>query len=228
MKINFWSDYACPFCWIGEVRMRRALAELGMLENAVLIPRAFELDPGAPATTALNGLATIARRYNMSSGEVQVMFDQIAEQGKADGLVLNQRDTQHANTFNAHRLMKPGLASNDRTLAENLNEDLFAAFFVDNLNLADKDVLMAVGQKAGLAEAEIKKLLATDEYAIEVRADEDAAARLGIHSVPYFIFENGAAAVGALSVEEFKRILQAPGAAFDKSDQCGPEGCRLD
>lgn len=209
--------------------MRKALSELGMLEKAVLIPRAFELSPEAPETTEFNGLETIAGRYKMQPAQVMGMFDQIAEQGKADGLILNQRDTHHTNTFNAHRLMKLALASNNRAVAERLNDDLFAAFFVDNLNLADKNVLVAIGQKAGLGEADIRKLLDTDEYTVEVRADENAAARLGIDAVPYFIFDNGAAAAGAISVEEFKRILLNSGAETpDGGEKCGSDGCHYD
>lgn len=226
MKISVWSDYACPFCWIGEVRLRKALAELGMLEATELMPRAFELNPHAPATTRENGLATIAGRYGMSLTQARAEFARIAALAEADGITLHQENTWHTNTFNAHRLMKLGLATGDRKLAETLNELLFAAFFVENLNLADAEVLLRTGRQAGLAEADIRRLLTSEEFAAEVRRDEAEASRRGIHAVPYFLLENGASASGALSVEEFRTILtSAAGSAHGA--QCGPEGCRL-
>lgn len=229
MKINIWSDYACPFCWIGEVRLRKALNELALLDKATLVPRAFELNPDAPKATDLNGLGTIARRYGMSLTQAQAEFDKIAAMGRADGLVLNQVDTHHTNTFDSHRLMKLAQGTGDRLLEERLNEMLFSAFFVYNLNLADWDVLLKTGKEAGLSEKPILEMLESDQYATQVRADEEEAAQLGIHGVPYFIFDNGTTASGALPLEEFKRILLNTYETehTGKFDQCSSAGCKI-
>lgn len=226
MKISVWSDYACPFCWIGEARLRKAIAELGLEDETSFNPRAFELNPEAPETTAVNGLTTIANRYHMPLEQAAAQFEQIAALGRAEGLTLNQTDTHHTNTFNAHRLMKLGLAEHDRTIADKLNELLFEAFFVDNLNLADKKVLLEIGVKAGLKEEKIRALLDSDEFAAAVRADETEAARLGIHAVPYFMFENGSVARGAVSIEELKNILRNA-AKRGSGQRCGLDGCPL-
>lgn len=166
--------------------------------------RAFELNLHAPATPTEKGLATIAGRYRMSVAQARAQFAKISALARADGITLNQENTRHTTTFNAHRLMKLGRPSGGRELAETLNELLFAAFFVENLNLADADVLLAVGQKAGHPEAGIRTLPASEEYAAQVRADEAEAARRGIHAVPYVLPENGATASGALSVADLR------------------------
>lgn len=77
MQVKVWSDYACRFCWIGEARLARAIRELGLDNQVTMVPKAFELNPDAPKTT----------------------FDE-------DGITLNQKDTIHTNTADAHRLMK--------------------------------------------------------------------------------------------------------------------------
>lgn len=172
--------------------MRKAIRELGLEGSAVLISRAFELNPAAPLETNENGLPTISRRYNMPESHILGQFRQIAELGKAEGLTLNQTDTRHTNTFNAPRLMKMALAQGSGEVAEKLNELLFGGFFVENLNLADWQVLKGTGKKAALEESGIREMPGSEKYAAEVRADEKEAAWRGIHCIPYFLFENGA------------------------------------
>ncbi|MBP3844973.1 MAG: DsbA family protein [Prevotella sp.] len=45
MKIVYWSDYACPYCYIGETRLKKAIKELGLENEVEIETRAFELDP---------------------------------------------------------------------------------------------------------------------------------------------------------------------------------------
>ncbi len=47
MKIELWSDYACPYCYIGEVRLKKALAEIDNKDEIKVIMKSFELDPNA-------------------------------------------------------------------------------------------------------------------------------------------------------------------------------------
>ncbi|MDE5832832.1 MAG: DsbA family oxidoreductase [Desulfovibrio sp.] len=230
MKIDVWSDYACPFCQIGEIRLREAIKELGLEDQTEIIPRAFEINPDAPISTDVNGLATIARRYRLPEASVREQFERIAEMGLADGIVLNQIDTKHTNPFDARRLMKLGLSTGDKNLIEKLNNALFEAFFVDNLNLADKDVLLERGMKAGLKKEDIMDVLSSDKFGAETRADEYEDVReRGVSGVPYFIFENGATASGALEKEEFKNILlnvaRDPGGS--SGSRCGRDGCEI-
>ena len=50
MKIVYWSDYACPYCYIGETRLKKTIKELGLENEVEIETRAFELDPDAPKT----------------------------------------------------------------------------------------------------------------------------------------------------------------------------------
>ena len=47
MKIELWSDYACPFCYIGEKRLEKALAEIDGGDKVEIEFKSFELDPYA-------------------------------------------------------------------------------------------------------------------------------------------------------------------------------------
>ena len=48
MNLTIWSDFACPYCYIGETRLQRAIEELGLKYDVEIDFRAFELDPSAP------------------------------------------------------------------------------------------------------------------------------------------------------------------------------------
>ena len=45
MKIVYWSDYACPYCYIGETRLKKAIKKLGLENEVEIETQAFELDP---------------------------------------------------------------------------------------------------------------------------------------------------------------------------------------
>lgn len=230
MKISYWSDYACPYCYIAEKRLRKAVAELGLEAVVEYEPMAFELDPGAPETVQSDTATRFASKYRMPLEQAKAQIEHISSLGRAEGIDFRYASTQYTNTFNAHRLMKLALSTGDREKADNANELLFAAYFTRNLRLADPAVLMEVGKLAGLEEKAVKELLESDRFGSEVRADEEAAARRGVHGVPYFIFPGGFSIPGAVSLADFKLALQSAKAAGGAmgGHQCGPDGCRLD
>lgn len=228
MKIIFWSDYACPYCYIGEARLHKAVAELGMGNMVEYEPRAFELDPDAPTVPLTDTPNLIAKKYNMTLAEVMDKIGEIEALGRAEGLDFKCATAFHTNTFNAHRLMKLALSTHDKDIANKTNNLLFDAYFGRNLNLADKAVLLEVGKQAGLAENKIKEMLESGLFESEVRGDEKDAAARGVRGVPYFIFENGLKIPGCISLDDFKHALQSVVSGNGgRAAQCGPNGCVL-
>ena len=54
IKILYWSDFICPFCYIGEQRMKNLIKELEITDKFEFKLLAFELDPNAPRESKLN------------------------------------------------------------------------------------------------------------------------------------------------------------------------------
>ncbi len=52
--VDIWSDVVCPWCYIGDSRFSRALAEFGHRDDVEVVYRSFELDQ--PAETFLRAL----------------------------------------------------------------------------------------------------------------------------------------------------------------------------
>lgn len=231
MKIKFWSDFACPYCYIGEKRLHDAIDALGVGDQIELEPMAFELDPGAAKTVQSDTATRFANKYRMPLAEAKAQIAHISQLGRECGLDFNYADSQYTNTFDAHRLMKLA-EKKDRKIMEKLNFLLFDAYFAKSEKLADHSVLLRLGKEAGLDEAEIKALLNSDEFGREVRDDEMAAARAGVHGVPYFVFEDGVVIPGAASQKDLEAVISRAlkgakigGQGYGQS--CGSDGCKL-
>ena len=206
MKITYWSDYACPYCYIGEARLKKAIAEVPELKDVEVEMKAFQLDPSAGEHAAGDTQTRFAHKYGLSMEHAARSIEHISEMGRAEGLDFRYATTLFTNTMDAHRLTKLAQSKNDPALYEKVIEALFKAYFTDNKELADKELLRKIGEDCGLDPEEVRELLASDRYRDEVSLDEREAARYGIHAVPFFaIGQYGIS--GAQSVEGMKAAL---------------------
>ncbi|MDE5828654.1 MAG: DsbA family oxidoreductase [Duncaniella sp.] len=237
MTITVWSDFACPYCYIGETRLEKAIEELGMTDDVKIDYRAFELDPTAPREVTTTTPERFAMKYRLSVPEAEAQIEHISALGREEGIDFRYATTRYSNTFDAHRLMKLAEAEYDNATVTRLNHLLFDAYFTRNLVLADHDVLKSVAAKAGLDEAKVKEVLDSDRFADDVRFDEREAQMRGVRGVPYMVFNGEFAVPGALSADAMKealrraerRIKEAEEAAAnsERPHACGPEGCVL-
>lgn len=231
MKIKFWSDFACPYCYIGEKRLLNAIDALGVKDQVELHPMAFELDPGAPKTCETDTVERFAAKYRMPLAEARNQVEHISQLGRELGLEFNYAQARYTNTFDAHRLMK--LAEDKGPeITQKLNFLLFDAYFAKSQELADWKVLIRCGIEAGLEEADIQSTLQSGLYSEAVRADEKAAAVAGVRGVPYFVFEDGVTIPGAASQSDLELILRRNLAGSTISGKgygqtCGSDGCQI-
>lgn len=232
IRIKIWSDFACPYCYIGERRLENAIRQL-KLDNEVEIEyKAFELDPYASNNVTSNVPERLAKKYRLSLEEATKKVEEISSLGRELGIDFRYEDSKPSNTFDAHRLMKLAEDLYDRETVEKLNENLFSAYFTKGLVLANPEVLLKVGKESGLKEIDIDDVLATESYAPQVREDEKEASLIGVRGVPFLIFNDEFAIPGALSQEGFvaalERALNRQGNdSGEKGRKCGPEGCEL-
>ena len=182
MKILVWSDFACPYCYIGKVRLQRVLRDLEAEKDVAVEFKSFELDPGACPDVVSTTQERFARKYGISAAEAAMQIEHISRLGRGEGIDFRYASTNYTSMFDAHRLAKHGLAKGCPEIADRL----FAAYFTDNLRLADRHVLAGIAQDAGLDGDEALSMLSTDAYMGDVRRDEEEAMRLGVRGVPYF------------------------------------------
>jgi len=182
MKIEVWSDYSCPFCYIGKVLLDQALAELKLTDKVEIIYKAYQLDPSAPKMVRQNTSEVLSVKYGISQNEAQAMTQNVTAKAAAIGLIYHYDLVKATNTLDAHRLMKMAV----KPQAKALNTALYAAYFTQGKNLADFDFLRELGSTYGINKDESKAMLYSDKLKAEVLADIAEAKSLNIRGVPYF------------------------------------------
>ena len=207
MKITYWSDFACPYCYIGNIRLKRAIEELEINGDIEFDIRAFELDQNAPKSVESSTVERFALKYGLSVEDAQNEVDGISKLGINEGIDFKYSTTLYTNTRDAHRLMKLAGDKYDSNVVERLSNLLFDAYFSKNLKLADSEVLLDISKKSGLDELDAKDVLSSDSYDDEVQKDEEIALANGIHGVPFYLLDGKYSVPGALSYDDFKTVL---------------------
>ena len=205
MEIFFWSDYACPYCYIGETNLKAALRELGLACDLKM--RSFELSPGASDSCPGPTRDLIARKYGLSSEQAESSIRRIDRMAAEAGLTVDFGSTRYTSTFDAHRLTKYA-ETQPGGKADELGEQLFRSGFTLCAELADHKVLLDAARAAGLEEDAVREVLDSDAFTGDVRADEQTAHEYGVSGVPYFVIDGEYAVPGALGREEWIRVLK--------------------
>ena len=206
MKIQYWSDYACPYCYIGETNLRHALDELGV--NYEFEMKAFELNPYAKKSAGGDIVAMFAAKYQLDLEYAQKRVDSINEMARAAGLEFDYAKVFYTNTFDAHRLTKLAMAKGGTAMADKMAERLYKAYFAEGLDVGDAEILVKLGTEAGLDAADIKTMLEGKDYSDQVSLDERQAQMNRISSVPCFVIEDTVAIPGAMPKEQFIEVIK--------------------
>src|ERR1700722_5396295 len=205
MQIDVWSDYACPWCALGTARLEVALADFEHRDAVTVAHRAFELDPGAPASPAASSEEAVSRKYGMSPEQVRAGHAQITALGAEVGFTFDFDGVRLGNTFDAHRLTE---AVRGTAWEAPLVRQLFTARFSVGRQLSDHEVLRDIAGLVGVPATLTEEVLAGPAYAEEVRADEAEATELGVTGVPYFLIGGAWPVPGAQDVETLGVVLQ--------------------
>ena len=208
MKITYWSDYACPYCYIGEARLKKAIKGLNI--PVELEMKSFQLDVTAPKKSVGDTQTRFADKYGISFAQAGLQIEVISRMGRDEGFDFKYATTLFTNTFDAHRLTKLAQSKNNPTLTETLIENLFKAYFTDNKELADVELLQNIGENSGLSAIEVKNLLSSDQFGEQVKQDEYEAFQCGIHGVPFYMIGDKYTISGTQNADLMKEsILQA-------------------
>ncbi len=207
MKIEIWSDIACPFCYIGKRHFEKALTGFADKENIEVEWKSYLLDPDYvynpenPETEA----EYISKRKGISIDEARQMFTSITRMASMAGLTYDFDKVIVANTTDAHKIIQK---AKEKNLGDAAEERFFQAFFINGENLNEKDTLVKIAQEIGLTEDEANEALTNDKYAYEVNSDIQEASQIGVRGVPFFVFDRKYGVSGAQPVEAFSQTLE--------------------
>lgn len=204
MKIEIWSDFTCPYCYIGKRRLDLVIEQFGCKEYIDIEYKSYELDP-----LAGNGSERkhdiLMQQYNLPADEAIHLFEQINREGREVGLDFCFENIVHTNTFHAHRLVKHACK---RGIGELSVERLFDFYFVQEQNIGERDVLVTLAEELGFDRDETDELLCLNQYSKKVKDEKELAAELGITKVPFFVFNDTYAISGAQPMDVFKDLIE--------------------
>jgi len=205
MKVEIYSDVACPWCYVGTARFERALAEFPGRDDVQVVFRSYQLDPAAPfASEPMYDY--LARRFG---GDPRAMTARVVELARGEGLAMDFERGRSVNTLLAHRLLWQAEREHGPERQRAVAEALFRAHFAEGRDVGDVETLVEIAAGAGMDAEGTRAVLQSSEGTRAVQEAIAEAQRLGITAVPTFVFEGRWAVQGAQATSTFAEALAA-------------------
>jgi predicted DsbA family dithiol-disulfide isomerase len=232
MKIELWSDFACPFCYIGKTRFENALAKFPHKKHVEVVYKAYQLNPNAPKVMKGSPAEAFAKGHRMTKDQALQRFEMFKNNAKTVGLEYNYEDIQMTNTFDAHRLAK---WANQFDLEQDITSRFMKAYFTDGMNLADHETLISLVKEVGLDADAAKIVLKGNDFADEVQSQITEGRQVGVQGVPFFVLNRKYGVSGAQQEAYFTQVLEKlweeekPLETIGESDgpTCNDETCEI-
>jgi predicted DsbA family dithiol-disulfide isomerase len=204
VKVEIYSDIACPWCYVGKARFERALTAFPQGAAVEVVYRPFQLDPTAPEEPRAHR-EVLAAKFGP---QALAMDDRLTQLGAAEGLPFDFDTVLENNSLLAHRLLRFALDEYGAKAQTRLKGRIMTGHFAEGLDIGDPAQLADAAVAAGLDRTAVTDFLAGDALRDETLADIDQARRLGITAVPTFVFEGKWAVQGGQETSAFLQVLE--------------------
>ncbi|MFS4092056.1 DsbA family oxidoreductase [Streptomyces sp. AF1A] len=205
MRVEIWTDIACPWCYVARARFDEGLAAFAHRDQVEVVHRSFELNPEAENGT-VPIIDAVAAQYGRTREQQVAREEQAAAMARSAGLDFRIGGRVFGNTFDIHRLIH---FAGTRGRQNELMDLAFRANFAEERSVYDRRTQLGLAVEAGLDEAEAHAVLDDpNAFAAEVRADERMAAELGASGVPFFVLDRRYGVSGVQPAEMFTRALE--------------------
>jgi predicted DsbA family dithiol-disulfide isomerase len=191
------TDYICPFCYVGDVRVDRLREIYELKVNWCFV----EIHPETPA----EGMATSLLGY--PEQQWQRMMDNLETQAREEGIVFRPRQF----TTNSRQALLLAEAAKDEgaDIFYRLHRRLFVAYFTDGRNIGDPAVLRELAVETGVSGHTVKRAWTDERYAQRLELHLAAAQALGVRATPTIFFGERQRLDGALPYTAFLKAARA-------------------
>jgi predicted DsbA family dithiol-disulfide isomerase len=192
--INFkiFSDYICPFCYIGKGIVDQLKKEYAINDTWM----SYELHPETPPAGML--LSERFKGYDLSS-----FYDQLRARGKEVGVVFGT----HTLLSNSRLALMASEYARDKNRYDSFHQNIFHAYFTEGLDIGNLKVIADVANKSGLDEKETLNAVRDGRYAPRLNEARKEGQLIGLTGVPLFVIENKHQITGAQPIETFRDLL---------------------
>lgn len=222
MKIEVWSDFACPTSYVGRELLNAAINCFGKDKYIEIEYRSYPLDPNQSISMTERTIDVLHRQSSLSKEYCQVLERDTAQNAIELGLNVDLSNALYTNTMHAHRLTKYAKKLGKET---EMIQAIYHTFFIERKNIGKENVLYKLATKMGFNEAEIDMVLSFNKYEKAIKEDREMAEEIGIDSVPFVIFNDMYALSGAqplsMYIETLKDILKEDPACYKMKQKMG-------
>ena len=210
ITVDVVSDVVCPWCFIGQKRLDKAVAAVGDVDVHIRW-RPFQLDGTIPPQ-GMDRRQYMLAKFG-SEQRIREIHARIEPLGAAGGISFAFDAIKVApNTLDAHRVIRwAGAAGED--IQNRLARRLFQLNFEEGANIGDHAVLIGAAREAGMDASVVETLLPTDADVEAVRTEIATASRMGITGVPCFLLEGKYAVMGAQEADALADAIRQVAAA---------------
>lgn len=206
MKIELWADIICPWCGLGDYRLRRALERFEHRDDVSVVHRSFQLDPSWPADAVIPARDLLMDKYGMSEWQAQSAQARLEGLASADGLEpYIVGENRVGNTALAHELLAFATSKGMHDEAWAL---MFRAYFGEARDVFTVDGLVTIAMELGLFQDEARRVLEQRSFREQVEADFREAQELGISGVPFYVIDDRLGISGAQDVDTLVAALR--------------------
>jgi predicted DsbA family dithiol-disulfide isomerase len=195
LSLVMFSDFICPFCYIGFETVRKLKPEFGFEIDW----KGFQIHPEWPS----DGMAAAEYRRGMDAETRKMMWARIASLGETVGLEMKSPET----LANSRLALAAAEFARECGKADVFEERVFRAYFNENLNIGSQGVLADLAVEAGLDGDELNLALESQRYESRLKDNARAAHERGVDGVPTF-FIGDYPLVGAQSEPVMRQIFQ--------------------
>jgi predicted DsbA family dithiol-disulfide isomerase len=194
---SVFSDYICPFCYIGDLRLARLRAEFDLRINWMLI----EIHPETPPEgTPVGALGYGRERW-------QQMMDNLRQLAAEEGVTLRPL-ARNVNSRKALQLAEAAKRAGTDVFYH-LHRRLFEAYFVDGLDIGDEAVLRQLATECGLPAAQPDQAWSDPRIAKRLQEHLAMAGQAGVRATPTVFFSERHRLDGALPYAQFLAAAHA-------------------
>jgi predicted DsbA family dithiol-disulfide isomerase len=195
MKITVFSDYICPFCYIGIETLRQVRPEV---PSFTLEWKGFQIHPEYPAT----GIPVAQRMAQYGKDRYEAIWRNILALAGGIGLEM-QRPPILTNSLLA---LEATEYAKEQGKEEEFSRSVYRTYFQEGKNIGNIDVILPLAEEVGLDMQELQEHLKAGTYSARIQSFQQEAHTLGISGVPTFIV-GPAQIVGAQAPEVFINML---------------------
>ena len=204
MKITIWSDFMCPFCYIGEAHLDKALAEFEHANEVEVEYKSFLLSPDAAHNPEKDYYQTFADMKGVPVEQAKGMFENVVNMANATDLVIDYDKAKFSSTIPAHQAFQ---YAKEQGKGNEFFQKFYAAHFADGELLSDPETIVRLSEEIGLDGEAIRQSTTEQTQSEKVNTDVQEAGQVGVQGVPFYVFNNKYAVSGAQPVAQFKQVL---------------------